>query len=155
MFPTNWFNSINNVQHKGYRINIKTTFFSVWTVHFLTMSKRPTNASHIQCIGAYYTAKCFGISMAFWNAETCKSILSTNTLNEWCFFCLHEWWICWSFTNHENYFFTIYSRAYIHQFLPLPNGMYSLGNVLKEYRELNREEQHGWDEKTRNRRKCH
>jgi hypothetical protein len=31
--------------------------------------------------------------MAFWNAETCSSILSTNTLNEWC--------ICWSFTHHK------------------------------------------------------
>jgi hypothetical protein len=29
--------------------------------------------------------------MVFWNTETCKSILNTNTLNEWC--------ICWSFTD--------------------------------------------------------
>jgi hypothetical protein len=28
----------------------------------------------------------------FWNSETCRSILSTNTMNEWC--------ICWSFTDH-------------------------------------------------------
>jgi hypothetical protein len=33
------------------------------------------------------------LMMAFWNAETCSSILSTNTLNEWC--------ICWSFTHHK------------------------------------------------------
>jgi hypothetical protein len=31
------------------------------------------------------------LTMAFWNAETCSSVLSTNTLNEWC--------ICWSFTH--------------------------------------------------------
>jgi hypothetical protein len=30
---------------------------------------------------------------AFWNAETCRSILSTNTLNEWC--------ICWSFIHRK------------------------------------------------------
>jgi hypothetical protein len=30
--------------------------------------------------------------MPFWNTETCRIILSTNTLNEWC--------ICWTFTNH-------------------------------------------------------
>jgi hypothetical protein len=29
--------------------------------------------------------------MAFQNAETCRNILSTNTVNEWC--------ICWSFTH--------------------------------------------------------
>jgi hypothetical protein len=33
------------------------------------------------------------LMMAFWNAETCSSILSTNTLNEWC--------SCWSFTHHK------------------------------------------------------
>jgi hypothetical protein len=42
---------------------------------------------------------------AFWNTETCRSILSTNTLNEWC--------ICWSFTHHNHYyilqFYTIYT----------------------------------------------
>jgi membrane-associated PAP2 superfamily phosphatase len=27
--------------------------FAVWTMHFLVMSKRPTNASLIQCIGAF------------------------------------------------------------------------------------------------------
>jgi hypothetical protein len=26
------------------------------------------------------------LMMAFWNAETCRSILSTNTLSEWCIF---------------------------------------------------------------------
>jgi hypothetical protein len=31
--------------------------------------------------------------MAFWSAETCRSILSTNILNEWC--------ICWSFTHRK------------------------------------------------------
>jgi hypothetical protein len=33
------------------------------------------------------------LMMAFWNAETCSSILSTNTFNEWC--------ICWSVTHHN------------------------------------------------------
>jgi hypothetical protein len=33
------------------------------------------------------------LMMAFRNAETCSSILSTNTLNEWC--------ICWSFINRK------------------------------------------------------
>jgi hypothetical protein len=33
------------------------------------------------------------LMMAFWNAETCRSILSTNTLN--------EWFICWSCTHKK------------------------------------------------------
>jgi hypothetical protein len=33
------------------------------------------------------------LMMAFWNAETCSSILSTNPLNEWC--------ICWSFPHRK------------------------------------------------------
>jgi hypothetical protein len=33
------------------------------------------------------------LMMVFWNAKTCSSILSTNTLNEWC--------ICWSFTQRN------------------------------------------------------
>jgi hypothetical protein len=33
------------------------------------------------------------LMMAFWNAETCRSTLGTNTLNEWC--------ICRSFTHHK------------------------------------------------------
>jgi hypothetical protein len=33
------------------------------------------------------------LMMAFWNAETCSSILSNNTLNEWC--------VCWSVTDHK------------------------------------------------------
>jgi hypothetical protein len=33
------------------------------------------------------------LMMAFWKAETCISILSTNTLSEWC--------ICWCFTHRK------------------------------------------------------
>jgi hypothetical protein len=33
------------------------------------------------------------LMVAFWNAETCKSILSTNTLN--------EWYIFWSFAHRQ------------------------------------------------------
>jgi hypothetical protein len=32
-------------------IKIITAVFAVWTMHFLMMSKRPKNASPIQCIG--------------------------------------------------------------------------------------------------------
>jgi hypothetical protein len=34
------------------------------------------------------------LMMEFWNAETCRSLLSINTLNEWC--------ICWSFTYRKD-----------------------------------------------------
>jgi hypothetical protein len=34
------------------------------------------------------------LMMAFWNVETCRAILSTNTLSEWC--------ICWSLTHRPN-----------------------------------------------------
>jgi hypothetical protein len=34
---------------------------------------------------------CDSLMMAFRNAETCRRILSTNTLNDWC--------ICWPFTH--------------------------------------------------------
>jgi hypothetical protein len=135
--------------------------FAAWTMHFLMMSKRPTNAMY-WCLIYFYIfrhfkmpssgspiwtcwmvpnvvksregwelyivtdgvmvsmllgegAQCHNIQlpffsafrdighylsmfitdslmMAFWNAETCRSVLSTNTLNEWCKF--------WSFTHH-------------------------------------------------------
>jgi hypothetical protein len=35
--------------------------FAFYPMHFLKMSKRPNNASLIQCIGASYTRTCFGI----------------------------------------------------------------------------------------------
>jgi hypothetical protein len=37
---------------KPLKYGIYLNDFVVWTMHFLTMSKRPTNASLIQCIGA-------------------------------------------------------------------------------------------------------
>jgi hypothetical protein len=59
------------------------------------MSKRPTNTSLIQCIGAQHTPTCFGISKCHHQGVRYEhaEILSANTLNEWC--------ICWSFTHHK------------------------------------------------------
>jgi hypothetical protein len=45
---------------------------------------------------------------AFWNAEICRSILNTNTLNEWC--------MCWPFTHN------IYIYIYIYIYFSVMTG---------------------------------
>jgi hypothetical protein len=43
---------IHNVKLQHFYNNNCNRDFALWTMHFLMMSKRPTNASLIQCIGA-------------------------------------------------------------------------------------------------------
>jgi hypothetical protein len=35
-------------------------FFAVWSMHFLKVNEKTTNALIIQCIGTQYSHKCFG-----------------------------------------------------------------------------------------------
>jgi hypothetical protein len=55
--------------------------------------KKQRRMGAVYCDRRRNGVKSDSLMMAFWNAETFRSILSTNTLNEWC--------ICWSFTHHK------------------------------------------------------
>jgi hypothetical protein len=83
---------MRNVLSKGCRKNQNTSYFAFLTVHFLKVYEKPTNALIIQCIGTQYSPIYFGTLKYHYQgvkhdhdeigAETCRRILSINTLND-------------------------------------------------------------------------
>jgi hypothetical protein len=42
------------------KLYIVVFYFAFWTMHFLKVNEKPTNALIIQCIGTQYSPTCFG-----------------------------------------------------------------------------------------------